>query len=328
MIMTVRASTAHEECAITCDRGRRSVENWQVDNGKVLADLAVGALQEEALLTPKPALVDARGPGAHTDLSLDLLLRSAQSLHGTFVALARAAQGRRADKALREDLAVIGREGEGAMLSATSGVNTHRGALWALGLLVASAAMGQPPDPIERIAARAGAIALQPDRHAPAPTRRSHGACVQGRYGVSGARGEAQRGFPHVITLGLPALRHARWQGVPKPCAQLDALLAIMASLEDTCLLYRGGMAALELARNGARAIITRGGMSTPSSCAALRRLDRALVACNASPGGSADLLAATLFLDRLERITDATDSADDADGWPRTRSQVKRYGR
>ena len=59
----------------------------------VLADLAVAALQDEALLTPKPALVDARGPGAHADLTLDLMLRSAQSLHGTFDLLARAACG-------------------------------------------------------------------------------------------------------------------------------------------------------------------------------------------------------------------------------------------
>jgi triphosphoribosyl-dephospho-CoA synthase len=130
---------------------------------------------------------------------------------------------------------------------------------------------------------------------------------VRERYGVSGARGEAQRGFPHVITLGLPALRQARAQGVPEPYARLDALLAIMACLEDTCLLYRGGMTALDLARNGAHTIMTRGGTSTPSGHAALGRLDRALVACNASPGGSADLLAATLFLDRLERNTDAT---------------------
>jgi triphosphoribosyl-dephospho-CoA synthase len=286
-----------------------------VEDCIVLADLAVAVLQEEALLTPKPALVDARGPGAHTDLSLDLLLRSAQSLHGTFMALALAARGRRADQVLREDLAAIGREGEAAMLDATSGVNSHRGALWALGLLVASAAMGPPTEPAQRIAARAGAIARYSDRHAPILVAHSHGARVRERYGVSGASGEAQCGFPHVITLGLPALRHARTQGVPEPYARLDALLAIMASLEDTCLLYRGGMTALDLARNGAHAIITRGGTSTPSGYAALGRLDRALVARNASPGGSADLLAATLFLDRLERNADG---ADNADGWSR----------
>lgn len=273
-----------------------------------LADLAVTALLKEARLTPKPALVDSRGSGAHTDLSLDLMCRSAWSLRPTFLALARAAHGCRPDQALRERLGAIGRDGERTMLRVTGGVNTHRGALWALGLLVASAAVGRSMEPAALVAERAGAIARYPDRRAPTLLYRSHGAHMRERYGAAGARGEAANGFPHVVEAGLPTLHRARARGVPEQWARLDALLAIMATVEDTCLLYRGGVAALDLARDGARGILEVGGTSTTWGAAALCRLEQALLACHASPGGSADLLAATLFLDRVERITVATE--------------------
>src|SRR5690348_4293439 len=89
-----------------------------------LADLAVAALVGEAELTPKPALVDGRGPGAHDDLDLDLLRRSARVLRPPFVAIAEAAFRRRADRGLRERLGALGRDGERAMLAATGGTNT------------------------------------------------------------------------------------------------------------------------------------------------------------------------------------------------------------
>ena len=106
-----------------------------------LADLAVDVLAAEARLTPKPALVDERGPGAHRDLDLPTMLKSARSLHGTFLDMAMAAAGGQPDQALREQLARIGRAGERHMFAATGGSNAHRGAIWVLGLLVAARAI-------------------------------------------------------------------------------------------------------------------------------------------------------------------------------------------
>lgn len=118
-----------------------------------LADLAVDALIDEADLSPKPALVDRRGSGAHGDLHLGLMHASALSLWPCFREMAEAAAGfGEIGLPLREALGRIGREGEAAMRVTTAGVNTHRGAIWALGLLVA-------------------ARALAPHEHDPAPSR-------------------------------------------------------------------------------------------------------------------------------------------------------------
>src|SRR5271163_4917785 len=81
-----------------------------------LASLAREALIEEAELTPKPALVDRRGSGAHHDLTLAMMRRSATSLYRTFALIAAAAMGCAPSQELREKLAAIGRQGEVRML--------------------------------------------------------------------------------------------------------------------------------------------------------------------------------------------------------------------
>jgi triphosphoribosyl-dephospho-CoA synthase len=264
-----------------------------------LSWLAVSVLLEEAELTPKPALVDGRGSGAHRDLDLARLRVSALSLQDGFRAIALEASSEPTSLRLRERLGRIGRDMEARMLAATGGSNAHRGAIWSLGLLVAAAAQFQPARSAARVANAAAALARLPDRNAPFAL--SHGARARYRFGAAGARGEARAGFPHVIRLGLPELRAARERGAAEDCARLDALMAIMARLEDTCLLHRGGLAALEAARSGAAAVLAAGGTATPFGRVRLDRLHLALMLRWASPGGSADLLAATLFLDRLE---------------------------
>ncbi|MEX3639756.1 triphosphoribosyl-dephospho-CoA synthase, partial [Paraburkholderia sp. BR14427] len=120
------------------------------------------------------------------------------------------------------------------------------------------------------------------------------------RYQVGGARREAQDGFPHALDVGLPALRAARARGLDENTARIDALLAIMSTLDDTCLLHRAGLAGLHAGQRGARRVLGAGGSSTAAGRVALDALERELLTLNASPGGAADLLAATLFLDML----------------------------
>lgn len=261
-----------------------------------LADLAVDALIDEADLSPKPALVDRRGNGAHTDLHLGLMHASALALWPAFKEMAEAALHiGEVGLPLREAIGRIGREGEQAMLATTNGVNTHRGAIWALGLLVTAAAL-QP----KSVALCAARLALLDDRYAPQPL--SHGAQVAQRYGARGAREEAQLGFPSVLQRSLPQLHKSRASGHGEQNARLDALLAIMTELADTCVLYRAGEQGLHAMQSGAQAVLDAGGSASLTGRRRLHELDQQLIALNASPGGAADLLAATLLLDRIER--------------------------
>lgn len=265
-----------------------------------LADLAVEALIDEAELSPKPALVDRRGSGAHHDLSLELMHASAWSLWSAFHAMAASGQAAgQVGLALRETLGRLGREGEAQMLAVTGGVNTHRGAIWALGLLVTAAAQEEQLVP-SAVTLRAARLARLEDRHVPVRAP-SNGERVRQRYGVGGARAEAQAGFPGALHHGLPQLQRSRAAGAGENHARLDALLAIMAQLDDTCVLHRAGPAGLACMQEGSRAVLEAGGSASLAGRRRLKDLECHLLRLNASPGGAADLLAVTLFLDRLE---------------------------
>jgi len=266
-----------------------------------LAELAVAALVDEAMLTPKPGLVDMRGKGAHRDLSWLLMCHSAHALRPAFeaMALAGAAAGIDADAlpALRRRIGAIGREAEVTMMAATGGVNTHRGAIWALGLLVTAAAQGAAHP--SAIAARAGTLARLADPAAPACTG-NKGEAARKTYCVGGARGQAEAAFPHVTDVALPMLHASRRRGDSESAARLNALLAIVAELDDTCLLARGGRPALAAAQAGAQAVLASGGVAAPAGQAALHRLEADMLARGTSPGGAADLLAAALLLESI----------------------------
>jgi triphosphoribosyl-dephospho-CoA synthase len=279
----------------------RNLTNGTAPAARRLARLARQALIAEAELTPKPGLVDRRGVGAHTDLSLDIMRRSAVAIEPYFCRMAILSKGAGPSQSMREQLALIGRHAEHAMLEATRGSNSHKGAIWALGLLVSAAAMyDENGARATAIAAKAKDIASFEDRALPRLV--SHGDSVAMRYGVAGARGEALCGFPHVMKLALPMLRRRRQQGAMEQIARLDALLSVMSRLDDTCVLYRGGAAALDVAKEGAVAVEAGGGSGTPLGKRRLNQLERRLLNLNVSPGGSADLLAAALFLDAVER--------------------------
>jgi triphosphoribosyl-dephospho-CoA synthase len=290
----------------------------------LIATLARQALIAEAELTPKPGLVDRRGSGSHTDLSLALMIRSAFAIEPFIRLMAFQSMNENPSPRLRATLAATGRAAERAMLEATNGSNTHKGAIWTLGLL--AAALGKDELPLIRrhdnatrklsakdIAKTAGLIASFEDSHESAPNAQapskptpnaslSHGQIVAQKFGVPGARGEAISGFPHIIEVGLPMLRARRRGHAPEPIARLDALLAIMARLDDTCLLYRRGKPALSAAQQGAAAVMAAGGAGTSLGRKELFALDQRLLELGVSPGGSADLLAGTLLLDAIER--------------------------
>src|SRR5580692_8115657 len=153
----------HRSLLIAGDRQDRAQTLRRTDH---LATLATQSLIAEAELTPKPGLVDRRGSGAHNDLSLDLMRLSATVLQPFFAAMSSNSADKEVNTSLREQLAKIGRGAERAMFKATHGANTHKGAIWTLGLLVGAAAR-RVSQSAQEIATVAGAIARLPDRAQP-----------------------------------------------------------------------------------------------------------------------------------------------------------------
>ena len=152
----------------------------------------------------------------------------------------------------------------------------------------------------EAIAETARQLACLPDRNA--SKKEIHGLQATRPYRPTGARAEAQAGFPSIIAAGLPRLHLSREIDESETLARLNALLAIMTGLDDARLLQQGGQAALKTAQAGAASILEAGGVATPEGWRLLQQLDRDLLALKSSPRGSADMLAATIFIDYVSR--------------------------
>lgn len=300
-----------------CQRANPKAQAPGTELSVWLGRLCRQALLAEAELTPKPGLVDRRGPGAHHDMNLDMFRLSATSLEPYFVTMAQCSEGEEPSAALRRTLGSVGRESEKVMFAATGGVNTHKGAIWTLGLLTSAAAsLGGARTRAAEIAEVAAAIARHADE--PAPRLVTHGNVVLHQFGLTGAREEAQRGFPHVISTGLPALRDARGKRHSETAARLTVLMELIARVDDTCLVHRGGVVWLRRTQAMARAVLERGGITTPTGRARFEELDSELASSRLSPGGSADLLAATLLLDAIENgrtNLEADSSTDSSEG-------------
>ena len=262
---------------------------------KKLAGIAYDALLGELYTTPKPGLVDMDNCGSHTDMDVPLFEKSAEALLPYFEDAAGLGMESCGMAALRER----GIKAESEMFAATGGVNTHKGLIYSMGLLLAG--MGRCLAEGGSCTGHAAALARE---DAGAQLRKSfdtpdtNGGAVYKTYGAKGATGEAVAGFPDALYC-LDRLLHYRETGCsnPGPLALCDC----MASLEDTNLLHRGGREGLEYVRTGAARISE---LPVHEREAALRGLDAGMTERRLSPGGSADMLALALLLESWQKLS------------------------
>ncbi len=270
-----------------------------------LGRAAIVSLYDELALESKPGLVSFADAGSHDDMDAGTFLRSLFALRHFFPHVA--AQGARG--AAFAPLETLGIAAEARMLRATGGVNTHRGAIFTLGLLCAAAgathAAGLACDAANLratlLARWGGALAARASRASD-----SHGLRAARAHGLRGAGDEAAQGLPTLFEHVLPALRAARHAGADDRGARLHALFTAMAELADTNLVHRGGLPGLRFAQHRAREFLADGGGLTADAPARAERVHALFVERRLSPGGAADLLAAACWIERVERMADA----------------------
>lgn len=264
-----------------------------------MAAHAVDCLLLELETYPKPGLVSHVDSGSHADMHADTLRHGATALEPYLYALVKAGARNSSMGWLR----MVGMEAEAAMLEATGGINTHRGAIFGLGLLCAAAGARlsgsfETALPLGSIVAQlwgreimSGPMALH-----------SHGLEALRRYGAGGARCEAAGGFPSVYDIGLPALKEGVLTApADAEAVRVQACFSLIAAVQDTNLLHRGGTSGLQFAQNSARSFLDRGGIGQHHWRERARTVHEAFVARRLSPGGSADLLSMSLFVQALE---------------------------
>ncbi|MCD8189724.1 MAG: triphosphoribosyl-dephospho-CoA synthase CitG [Clostridiales bacterium] len=277
-------------------------ETFQRRDARKAAELAVRSLLYEVAVTPKPGLVDRNNSGSHRDMDFFTFLNSAASLYPYFEACALA--GRKtageAPSVTFQRIRAAGIQAEQIMLHATGGVNTHKGAIFSVGLLCA--ALGrlershwkEPETVLQECAALVKGLSEGDFSGVTEETAVTTGQRLYLRYGITGVRGQAEAGFPAVLRFGLPKLEEGVEQGLPLNDAGCAALLSILAHSVDTNLIARSDLPTQQRVAEEIAQLLVRDPFPTEEQ---LRSLDKAFVARNLSPGGSADLLAVCYLL-------------------------------
>ena len=279
-----------------------------------LADLAHEALVSEATLTPKPGLVDARNNGSHKDMTLATFIASAEALRPLFPSFVAAgvASAFEPPSIALQPLRFHGLACEEAMNAATQGINTHKGGIFAFGLLLGAAGRCLGRGEGLTVLSLCSEVAelsrglVKSELASNVKTANTAGEYIYRRYGLTGARGEAESGFGLVRNYALPAYFSAVGEGYNKETALLAALLDLLVVNRDTNLVSRGGMEGLFFVRREAQSLKQSGGARCIDFYDRLIAMDDALIARNLSPGGSADLLGVTVFLAHIAQMEKA----------------------
>lgn len=302
--------------AVSASRVRKAMEQGDMSTIRqlvppttlpyIIARLATQALQAELDTTPKPGLVDKDNNGAHRDMDYALMQRSIDTLHPYFVKLALlgCADALPTHTSIRD----IGIEAEKAMLSATNGVNTHKGALFSMGLAVVAAAHEERKTAAneeqilkERNGGEDVLVSLQTTIKALAAsfpdTNGTHGSKAKllskGATAIKGALDNAREGYEMLFAEWLPFYIERRKEHDAYTLHK--TLLRIMCDLDDTNVIYRTNLATAEEVKQEARALLDN------FSEAALKDMDRHYTTRNISPGGAADMLSLTIFIGSIQ---------------------------
>lgn len=317
--------------AVSASRVRKAMEQGDMSTIRqlvppttlpyIIAHLATQALQAELDTTPKPGLVDKDNNGAHRDMDYALMQRSIDTLHPYFVKLALlgCADVLPTHTSIRD----IGIEAERAMLSATNGVNTHKGALFSMGLAVVAAAheerkIAANEEQIlkERNGGEDVLVSLQTTIKALAAsfpdTSGTHGSKAKllskGTTAIKGALDNAREGYEMLFAEWLPFYIERRKERDAHTLHK--TLLRIMCDLDDTNVIYRTDLATAEEVKQEARALLDSFSKAhtaedkekrIAAELLALKDMDKRYTARNISPGGAADMLSLTIFIGSIQ---------------------------
>ena len=276
----------------------------------IIGHLASMALQAELDTTPKPGLVDRNDNGAHRDMDHTLMQRSIQALHPYFVRLAQL--GFNGKQPCHDEIVNIGIEAEREMFKATGGVNTHKGALFSIGLAAVALAgesfcritqaegcgtMAYNDVNSKQIQSLSNSIAslarLFPD------TNGTHGSKAKANNILKGALDNAREGYTQLFKAWLPFYIDRIAEG--DNYALHKTLLRIMCDLDDTNIVYRTSMETMQEVKTEARQMLDTS-RNIVNFEAALQAMNTAYIHRNISPGGSADMLSLVVFLSCVVR--------------------------
>lgn len=285
-------------------------EHFVQADREYIASTAIQSLLDEVYTTPKPGLVDCQNSGSHRDMDIFTFTASAAALYPYFQSCVQIGQETALDSPeetfvfLRE----AGLQAEQVMYHATTGVNTHKGAIYTMGILCGSLGrLWRPEFPIadmEELLQECSrmvksSVAADFAKATAVTSSETAGQRLYRQHGLTGIRGEVAAGFPSVTNIALPIYRDCLEKEMSRNDAGTIALLHLIANVSDTNLFHRGGKQGAEYAAHTVADLLAVTPYPSPSQ---ISELDISFISRNLSPGGCADLLAVTYFLHAISK--------------------------
>ncbi len=296
-----RAHTANEVFAVT---NNILLEYFKQKDSEKIALFAEKSLIGEVETTPKAGLVDKNNCGSHADMNLESFKKSAEAIEPYFKTCVLIGI-ESAEKSFDETFSLLRKAGlkaEEKMFAATGGVNTHKGAIYSLGIILgALGRLYSAEKPIAETKDILAVCAKLSEKSAMEDFEKASGKTAGEKLylesKIKGIRGEALLGFPSVKNIALPVFEKMLSDGYNRNDAASVCLVHLIASVEDTTLYKRGGKDGANYAKNYAQSLISEGVTHKK-----LLKMDEEFIKRNLSAGGCADLLALTLFLHDIKQ--------------------------
>lgn len=286
----------------------------------IVEEIAYRAVLEEIFTTPKPGLVDLVDQGSHLDMDFDTFLKSSAAIKPFFSEFFKCGAAKFLQANKFETLKMIGQKAETAMFKATKGVNTQKGIIFSFALIIA--AFGEifsrgfdfsssrmvfeisktvkswTSGLVENELTNKVKKIVNGEDQFQAEREMTHGQLIYLKYGITGARGEAENGFESVLEQALPELKNHLKAGYHPNLASIQALISLISEVDDSNLLFRSDLKTLRKIQKRFTKLREYNGVLSKKGQKEYQTLCSYLKEKSLSPGGSADLLAvAHLFL-------------------------------
>lgn len=267
-----------------------------------LVELAMKGIFYEVSSYPSPGLVSPVSQGSHRDMDFYTFIDSSLSLYRPLIRCVEVSKNKECkdNKEIFNYIRHIGKEAENTMLHRTKGVNTHKGMIFLMFIvlsavtraLVQNKSFSEVQDIIREMTE---GLVNKDFKELNLKPKLTYGEKIYIEYGIDGVRGEVERGIPTVFEVGL--IEYSNSLNLNYNDRVVQTLIAIMSSCDDTTILHRHPIQMLEYVKIQAINALNLGGMNTKEGKQAIIDMDKDFIEKRISPGGAADLVAITIFL-------------------------------
>lgn len=269
-----------------------------------LGEFSLKAMLYEISSYPSPGLVSPVSSGAHRDMDYFTFLNSISSLDPYMYKFAKAGYCDKSPKEIFKDIREIGKDAEKVMLESTKGINTHKGMIFLMGISLAASSKAiyehKEFDYISTVIKQMTEGIVQSELlNKNASEKCTYGEKIFDKYGITGVRGEVEEGLPIIFEKSLKYYREKEY--LTEKDRLVQTLVYIMCYCEDTNILHRRSMEKLTYVHEAASEAIELGGVETIEGRSEIENLDYKFSKEGISPGGSADLLAITVYFSLLK---------------------------